>query len=110
MREHFIGYTEEDNGYITLADGTRIEFYHDQDCCESVYADLSALKDTGFETDMSICWETLKIEVVRDYGFRLNGYGIPCYNSQNGYYSSNIQVSIIKNFDVDYDMGIADYC
>ena len=109
MRKHFIGYNEEDNGYITLADGTTIDFCHEQDCCETVYADLSALNDTGFETDMSICWETLKIEVVKDYGFRLNGYGIPCYNSQNGYYSSNILVTVSKNFDVDEDMGIADY-
>jgi hypothetical protein len=109
MRKHFIGYNEEDNGYITLVDGTTIDFCHEQDCCETVYADLSALNDTGFETDMSICWETLKIEVVKDYGFRLNGYGIPCYNSQNGYYSSNILVTISKNFYVEEDMGIADY-
>lgn len=110
MRKHFIGYNEEDNGYIILTDGTTIDFSHEQDCCETVYADLSALNDTGFETDDSIRWETLKIEVVKDYGFRLNGYGIPCYNSQNGYYSSNILVTVSKSFDVEDDMGIADYC
>jgi hypothetical protein len=109
MKLHYINYEDGENGAIHLDDGTIIEFYHEQDCCESVYADLSALDDTGFFNDSSICWENIKIEMVENYGFRLNGYGIPCYNSQNGCYNSNIKVSISKNFDVDYDMGIADY-
>ena len=97
-----------DDETIYLNDDTRIYFCHEQDCCEEVYADLTALEDTGFATDTTITKETLQIEIVEGYGIRLNGYGIPCYNNQNGYYNSYITIYVndeaIKTFDVD-DFG-----
>lgn len=85
---------------LELNDGTIITFYHQQDCCESVYADLNALNDTGFFEDESLSRDNLKIEFVKGYGVRINGYGIPCYNEQNGYYSSQIQLT------VHFDAGV----
>lgn len=84
---------DADNG-IQLGDGTTITFYHSQDCCEDVYADLNALNDTGFFEDESLTRNNLKIELVKGYGVRINGYGIPCYNIQNGYYSSEIMLTV----------------
>lgn len=99
IRNHTIFYDHEDNGAIVLADGTSIEFVHDQDCCETVYADLSALYDTGFMEDMSIRLSNLKIEKVAGYGVRINGYGIPCYDMQNGYYNDDINIIIKHTID-----------
>jgi len=87
---------ETDNGYILLSDGTTIEFDHDQECYEEVYADLSSLDNTGFHEDTTITKDNLKIEFVEGYGIRINGYGIACYDIQNGYYNSDITI-IVQN-------------
>ena len=106
-RLHHITSVNEGNDTLKLADGTKIVFYHSQDCCEEVYADLTALEDTGFFEDTSIRFNNLYFEKVDGYGIRLNGYGIPCYNTQNGYYNSDITVAIIAlEIDVDTDLGI----
>lgn len=39
-------------------------------------------------------FNSLIIEGVKDCGIRINGYFIPCYNEQNGYYSSNLELQI----------------
>lgn len=81
---------------IKLKDGTTISDYHCQDCCETVYADWDALEDTTFDPN-EITIETLEIDTNPDEGFRINGYFVPCYNIQNGYYSSDLQLIITKN-------------
>ena len=112
MVEKNIWHTDENYGWIKLKDGTEIDFIHRQDCCESVYADLDYLKDTGFE-DANITRRNLKIELVKNYGIRINGYGIPCYNNQNGYYNPNIRILInneeIFDIDLEEDLNIANY-
>ena len=77
---------------IEFDNGVTVTYYHEQDCCENVYADFMALNDTGFDEDDHA--EPIKIEPVKDAGFRINGYFVPCYNSQNGYYSSNLVIHI----------------
>ena len=79
------------NGYILFDDGTKIFDYHDQDCCENVYADFEQLKDTDI---LEQEFKDIEIEGVEGSGIRLNGYFIPCYNKQNGYYSSNLEIII----------------
>lgn len=78
---------------IILSDGTIITYYHTQDCCEETYADFNSLRDTTFEDEV-ITKESLTLESVEDYGFRINGYGVPCYSIQNGYYSSAIAILV----------------
>lgn len=79
----------DDDG-IEFADGTTIIDDHEQDCCESVYADWGYLKD-----EVAI-GESLNIgafEKVADKGFRIGGYFVPCYDYQNGYYSNNLTLT-----------------
>ena len=81
------------NNLVTLENGITISYYHEQECCEDVYADFEALKDTTFENEVI---EIPVIEKVTDKGIRINGYFVPCYNSQNGYYSNDLSL-IIKS-------------
>jgi hypothetical protein len=68
---------------------------HEQDCCESVYADWSPIKDSDSEY-----FSKLEIKSVKDIGFLLcfndTKTLVPCYNQQNGYYSSNLSLEITK--------------
>lgn len=81
---------------ILFDNGVIIIFYHDQDCCESVYADFKMLEDTDIkEKDI----DKIEIELVKGAGFRLNGEFVPCYNAQNGYYSDDLELII------DYQNG-----
>lgn len=110
-----------DNDYtvstICLKDGTDINFTHYQECCENVYADLTALDNTGFEKDDNFTFDNVikTIRFVKDYGITICGYGIPCYNCQNGWYSDIIEIEIVneetyqrKVYDISLgnDLGI----
>lgn len=91
---------------LEFDDGTIIEDNHDQDCCEHVYADWKQLNDTDI---MSKDFAEIKIEGVKDSGFRLNGYFVPCYNSQNGYYGSNLELIITNPSKDKKIMDISDF-
>lgn len=75
---------------IEFSDGTVITAEHDQDCCEHVYAAFRELEPGALYRE----FKRISIRGVKDAGFRLNGYFIPCYNSQNGYYSSSLELII----------------
>lgn len=77
---------------VMLSNGIKVTTYHDQDCCESVYANWAALEDTTFEDEK---FTGVTIEKVPGSGFRINGYFVPCHNIQNGYYSDQL-IMIIK--------------
>jgi hypothetical protein len=79
---------------LEFDDGTKISDIHQQDCCEHVYADWQQLKDTDI---LNKEIDEIKIEGVKDSGFRLNGYFIPCYNEQNGYYGDELSLEITKS-------------
>lgn len=86
---------------IKFDNGNRLEYYHEQSCCENVYADFNAIKDyntlgknadkTVFDIDFD---ENLiaTIEILKGEGFKFNGIFVPCHNEQNGYYSSNLKL------------------
>ena len=106
-----------DNGYI-------LKYYHVQDCCENVYADFEILntynlstktgkeiniKEIDFEEDMRHL-----IEGIKDTGFNMiskigEKFFIPCYNEQNGYYGSDLELILIKNDDIYESFNISEY-
>ena len=95
---------------ITLKDGTEIFDHHDQDCCEAVYADWPE----DIEEDLKdVTLETLKIEYVEDFGFKINGISVSCHNSQNGYYSDQLDLivraadgTVVANHDLTDNCAI----
>ena len=72
--------------------GTVVTDWHGQDCCEHVYADWDQLKDTDV-MDHEFP-EDLKIEGLEESGIKIDGYFVPCYNEQNGYYSNDLEIEI----------------
>ncbi len=75
--------------------------YHGQDCCEHVAADFSIFKyhrDRIVGKDLSM----IVVKSVDKMGFLIcfdEKYSsekvfVPCYNRQNGYYSSDLQLKI----------------
>lgn len=79
---------------IVFSDGSIIDYFHHQNCCEINYADFEQLDDiarnTDFDTDNMIFQEA-------DYGFMFgneNGkmFFIPCYSEQNGCYSHDVDI------------------
>jgi hypothetical protein len=108
---------------IAFDNGFEIMGYHEQDCCESVYADFSILKDYNLSTvtgktidikDIEFVEDIEKyIEKVEDAGFNIiskigEKFFVPCYNSQNGYYSSDLSLIIRKNNNAKVEINISD--
>lgn len=92
----------------------KIGAYHEQDCCEHVYADFSVMK---YHRDIiGAKVRDITIKSIEEMGFLICfcvGYDeyvkvfIACYNSQNGYYSSNLEL-IIENGEVSTKIDISD--
>lgn len=92
---------------LDFADGTKLIFatHHDQDCCEHVYGDFSVMK----YHEKELVGKTLRevqVKRVEGMGFLLcfnSGWDentkvfIACYNYQNGYYSSDLELTIDDN-------------
>ena len=90
---------------INLKDGTKIYDTHEQDCCETVFADWPEDIESDLNS-LGITYETVAVEFVADFGIKMNGISVPCYDRQNGYYSSNLTLSIERGnekkvFDLD---------
>ncbi len=93
-----------DNGYI-------LEYYHDQDCCEYVYADFDILEtyNVSIKTGKNIKIKEIDfreklselIEGIEGMGFNIiskigEKFFVPCYNEQNGYYSNELELILYK--------------
>ena len=98
--------------FIKFDNEYKLEAYHEQDCCESVYADFEILqnynvstktgesiniKDIDFEEHLEYL-----IQEVKGQGFNIiskigEKFFIPCYNCQNGYYSSSLELIFYKH-------------
>lgn len=59
---------EVNTNYILFDNGSRITFDHEQDCCETNYADFEQLEDLALEYEFE---NDLIFEVVPENGFRL---------------------------------------
>ena len=101
-----------DSDTIEFENGVKLYSSHDQNCCESHYLDFNDLKIEDFKD--------LKFDLTNDDFFeRIEGYGIalkskngfpvriPGYGSNNGYYSSNIDLVVTngKGFTKTYDIS-----
>lgn len=107
--------TKISNEMIKFDNDFELTYYHEQDCCESVYADFKILKaynlstvtgkkiniyNIDFEEDIKKL-----IECVEGQGFNMvskigEKFFIPCYNEQNGYYSDNLELILNQIIDI----------
>lgn len=96
---------------IIFDNGYELEAFHDRDCCEEVYADFSVLPNYNVS---NITGKTINIREIdfeenlnklvkgiEGQGFNLiskigENFFVPCYNEQNGYYSSNLTLFLHK--------------
>jgi len=104
---------------LKFDNGTYVCSEHYQDCCESHWADFSVMSGynlnsvTGKQIDIKNVdfAEDIEgyIQLVSDMGFNLiardgSKYFVPCYASNNGYYSSDLTLRITldeKSIDID---------
>lgn len=86
---------------LIFDDGTVLESYHDQDCCERhwlEFSDLTLSDFDGLEFDLTGEEFFTRIE---DYGIAVNpvkGHPIriPGYGSNNGWYSTNLLLVVTR--------------
>ena len=93
----------EDRGFeITYGETTtKINTHHECDCCEDAWGDFDAMNSYK-EKIAGDKVESLILNGVEGMGFLLHfkeSYGgekifIPCYSSNNGYYSDNLSLQI----------------
>ncbi len=83
---------EVNEDHILFSDGSKITCDHNQECCESNYADFKQVDNTAFLTRFTL---PLKFEQAPG-GFRFgnenNMFFVPCYSEQNGYYSDEVDI------------------
>jgi len=87
---------------VLFSDGSLLTHHHMQDCCEHVYADWQYLREESPSRIKEI--RAFEVFEVPNTGIRivfLNGdyeehaSFVPCYNSQNGYYNSNLEIVLL---------------
>ena len=89
-------------GGIVFDDGTALVDCHYQDCCEQVYADWEYLLDESYVMECDFSDLDIEERTGRhDNGIRIcatNGmrFFVPCYNEQNGYYNSNLNIKLVE--------------
>ena len=96
--------------HILFDNGSEITFDHHRDCCEYNYADFEQLDDIALAATFK---EDLIFESIENAGFRFGNKGnmhfVPCYSSQNGWYST--EVSIYYNGELKLSFGAEeDFC
>lgn len=104
-----------DSDSITFENGLVLSSNHEQDCCENHYLSFSDLKLEDFDgLEFDLSGDTF-FERVPDYGIRLipvSGHpvSIPGYGYNNGYYSSNLDLTLSdgRTFDVSSCQVITD--
>jgi hypothetical protein len=99
-----------DSDEIEFEGGVKLYSYHWGDCCEEHYLDLTNLTLDDFDgLEFNLIGDDF-FERIKDYGIALkpiNGHPvrIPGYSSNNGYYSSNLEL-VLKGHDFErrYDI------
>lgn len=85
-----------DESEIRFDNNKCIEFQHVPDCCERNYADFPYLKEELDGAIYDIDFQEPLIFESSEFGFRFgnddNMFFVPCYSSQNGYYSRDVDI------------------
>lgn len=94
---------------IFFDNGNTLKDYHSQDCCERVYADwtnvqvITKINQNYIDSNSLEFDEDLekKIHLIPDVGFEIESQNgirllVSCYNVQNGYYSSDLELQYVK--------------
>lgn len=96
---------------IEFENGVKLSSYHESDCCENHYlsmSDLSLADFKGLRFDLS---NDNFFRRIPDYGIELipikgHTVKIPGYGSNNGYYSSNLDLTLHGNgFKKNYNIS-----
>lgn len=98
---------------IQFDNGSSICFHHRQDCCEHVYADCEGIQSLSTENfpynavefdepPLFFMQSGVGVVLVAKTGMK---YLISCYNSQNGYYSSNLSMSFFNSKGEETEMA-----
>ncbi len=106
---------------ILFDNSAELTYYHDQRCCEQVYADfeniqvltrigVNSINSNNLEFDENLL---SKIEFQKDVGFTIednNGIKlfVSCYNRQNGWYSSSLSLIYKDANNREYSVDISD--
>lgn len=97
---------------LLFNDGTRLSSYHESDCCEQHWLDMSNLSLEDFEDLEFDLTNDEFLEKIKEYGVALKpikGFPvrIPGYGSNNGYYSTNLTLTLSNNegFNREYDIS-----
>lgn len=84
---------------VRFDNGWFMDSYHCQDCCEYNYADFEQIDDLARAYDFDP--ESMQMYPVEDSGFTFGDgrrlFFVPCYSEQNGYYSSDIDISLCND-------------
>lgn len=88
-------FREKDDEKIGLSNGYIITFYHWQECCEYVYADFDNIELEKAINEKTL-FKRISIKPVKGIGFLLNNILINCYNDQNGYYNTDLNLHVIN--------------
>ncbi len=97
--------------WIEFDNGDTITFDHDQNCCEHNFADFSQLEDIATEVEFD---SGLIFEAVENSGFRFGSkntpmFFIPCYSSQNGYYTTEIDIYYNNKIVLSFNAELEEY-
>ncbi len=108
-------YLEFDNNY-------KLGYYHEQDCCEHVYADFENMQIMNPFINKPMSVSELEFEEnlfnnlkgIEGVGFELMSKEgirvlISCYNRQNGYYSSNLSLILYKFSEILGKLDITNF-
>ena len=88
---------EVDENLLVFSNGYKITAFHDQDCCEEVWAEFD-----NSEIEASIKNKVLYSEIeikILDQGFLVNGMLVSTYNQQNGHYAGDLDLTLIDGED-----------
>lgn len=100
------------NDGLEFDDDLKLYSNHEQDCCENHWLDFEHIKLEDFEgLEFDLTTDNF-FERIANYGIALipiKGFPvrIPGYGSNNGYYSSNIDLVLTngKDFNKKYDIS-----